>query len=200
MGLTLLIAGCASTPPATAPPPTPTPSVTPPPSPTPSATPLPPMPTAVPTVPAPAVMPNRDTDPPLVRVLLQRSTGAVELPQPGRAYRLHFEGRTAWLWGPLALRVAAAGPRWWQVGAWGDPANASAAADKIRRAFGTAADVREEPASRGLIRVRVGWSSAEPPDPAATRSQPLGFDGIYPVAAYGHAADRGRGRWGRHQR
>jgi len=178
--LMLLIAGCASAPPATAPPPTP--SVTP--SPTPSATPLPPMPTAVPTVPAPAVIPNRDTDPPLVRVLLQRSTGVVELPQPGRAYRLHFEGRTAWLWGPLALRVAAAGPRWWQVGAWGDPANASAAADKIRGALGAGAGVRVEPASGGLTRVRVGWSSAEPSDPAATLAA-LGFEGVYSVSATG---------------
>jgi len=182
LGLMLLIAGCASTPPTTAPPPTPSPSVTP--TPTPSATPLPPMPTAVPTVPAPAVMPNRDTDPPLVRVLLQRSTGVVELPQPGRAYRLHFEERTAWLWGPLALRVAAAGPRWWQVGAWSDPANASAAADKIRGALGAGAGVRVEPASGGLTRVRVGWSSAEPSDPAATLTA-LGFEGVYSVPATG---------------
>jgi stage II sporulation protein D len=131
-----------------------------------------------------AVMPSRDTEPPLVRVLLQRSTGGVELPQPGRAYRLHFEGRTAWLWGPLAFRVAAAGSRSWQVGAWGEPVNAAAAADKIRRAFGAAVDVVEEPANRGLIRVRVGWSSAEPADPESELAA-LGFDGIYPVAATG---------------
>jgi stage II sporulation protein D len=129
-------------------------------------------------------MPNRDTDPPLVRVLLQRSTGVIELPQPGRAYRLHFEGRTAWLWGPLALRVATAGPKWWQVGAWSDPANASAAADKIRGALGAGAGVRVEPASGGLTRVRVGWSSAEPPDPVATLAA-LGFDGAYSAPATG---------------
>jgi stage II sporulation protein D len=116
--------------------------------------------------------------------LLQRSTGVVELPQPGRAYRLLSEGRTAWLWGPLAFRVAAAGPRSWQVGAWGEPVNAAAAADKIRKAFGAAVNVKEEPASRGLIRVRVGWSSMEPADPAAELAA-LGFDGIYPVAATG---------------
>jgi len=142
------------------------------------------MPTAVPTMPAPSVMPNRDTDPPLVRVLLQRSTGAVELPQPGRAYRLHFEGRTEWMWGPLKLRVAAAGPRWWQVGAWSDPANASVAAETIRGALGAGADVRVEPASGGLTRVRVGWSSAEPRDSAATLAA-LGFDGAYSVPAMG---------------
>jgi stage II sporulation protein D len=142
------------------------------------------MPTAVPTVPPPAVMPERDIDPPVVRVLLQRSTDVVEMPQPGRAYRLSFEGRTEWMWGPLKLQVAAAGARWWQVGAWGEPANASAAADRIRKAFGTAVDVREEPASRGLIRVRAGWRTAEPADPA-TALAALGFDGIYPVAATG---------------
>jgi len=182
LGLMLLIAGCASAPPATAP--TPTPFVTPPTSPTPSATPLPKMPTAVPTVPAPAVMANRDTDPPLVRVLLQRSTGVVEMPQPGRAYRLSFEGRAEWMWGPLKLRVATAGPRWWQVGAWSDPANASAAADRIRGVLGAGAGVRVEPASGGLTRVRVGWSSAEPPDPVATLAA-LGFEGAYSVPATG---------------
>ncbi len=142
------------------------------------------MPTLVPTVPAPAVMPNADTDPPLVRVLLQRSTGVVEMPQPGRAYRISYEGRTEWIWGPLQLRVAAAGPRLWQVGAWSDPANASAAADKIRGAVGSAAGVTVESASRGLTRVRVGWTAAEPLDPAATLAR-LGFEGVYPVPAKG---------------
>jgi stage II sporulation protein D len=129
-------------------------------------------------------MPTRDVDPPLIRVLLERSTGAVELPQPGRAYRLQFEGRIAWLWGPLTLRVAAAGPMWWQVGAWSNPANATAAADRIRRAFGGAVDVREEPGSRGLIRVRARWLSTEPADPEAGLSA-LGFEGGYPVGSTG---------------
>jgi len=88
------------------------------------------------------------------------------------------------MWGPLRLRVAAAGPRWWQVGAWGDPANASAAAESIRRAFGAATDVREVPVVGGLIRVRVAWLSVEPADPASELAS-LGFDGIYPVAASG---------------
>jgi stage II sporulation protein D len=142
------------------------------------------MPTAVPTVPPPAAMPSRDLEPPLIRVLLERSASAVEMPQPGRAYRLSFEGRTAWIWGPLSLRVAEAGPRWWQVGAWAEPANASAAAERIRRAFGTAVDVVEEPANRGLIRVRVGWSAGEPADPEAELAT-LGFEGVYPVGAAG---------------
>ena len=180
LALIALIAGCVSAPPATVP--SPTPAV--PPAPLPTATPLPPMPSAVPTVPPPAAMPSRDIEPPLIRVLLQRSTAAVEMPQPGRAYRLSFEGRTAWLWGPLRLRVAKAGPRWWQVGAWAEPANASAAADRIRRAIGTAVEVVEEPANRGLIRVRVGWSSAEPAEPESELAA-VGFDGIYPVPAPG---------------
>jgi len=142
------------------------------------------MPTAVPTVPVPSVMPRRDIDPPLVRVLLQRSTGVIEMPQPGRAYRISYDGQSDWIWGPLEVRVAAAGVRWWQLGAWGEPANASAAANTIRNAFGTNVEVREEPASRGLIRVRVRWSSIEPADPAAAL-EALGFNGIYAVPATG---------------
>jgi stage II sporulation protein D len=129
-------------------------------------------------------MAARDIDPPLIRVLLQRSTTAVEMPQPGRAYRLTLEGRTAWLWGPLSLSVAEAGPRWWQVGAWGEETNALAAVERVRRAFGSAVDVVEEPPTRGLIRVRVHWSSAEPADPEAELTA-LGFDGVYSVGAAG---------------
>ncbi len=84
----------------------------------------------------------------------------------------------------MKLRVAAAGPRFWQVGAWGDPANATAAADTIRRAFGSAADVRVEAGSRGLTRVRVGWSSAEPADPPGALAA-LGFEGVYAAPATG---------------
>jgi len=46
------------------------------------------------------------------------------------------------------------------------------------------AGVRVEPASGGLTRVRVGWSSAEPSDPAATLAA-LGFEGVYSVSATG---------------
>jgi stage II sporulation protein D len=142
------------------------------------------MPSAVPTVPPPAAMPVADLDPPLVRVLLQRSTDVVEMPQPGRSYRLSFEGRSAWLWGPLKLRVEVAGPKWWQVGAWGESANARTAADRIRRAYGATVNVIEEPASRGLIRVRIRWVSAQPSDPESALAA-LGFDDVYPVAATG---------------
>ena len=180
LAVILMTAGCATAPPATAPSPTP---VSPRPQ-SPTATPVPPMPTAVPTISPPAEMPTRDLEPPLIRVLLQRSTAAVEMPQPGRAYRLTSEGRWTWLWGPLRLSVAEAGPRWWQVGAWAEPANSSAAADRIRRAFGTAVEVVEESANRALIRVRVGWSSAEPADPESELAA-LGFDDVYPVPATG---------------
>jgi stage II sporulation protein D len=129
-------------------------------------------------------MPDRDIDPPLVRVLLERSSDPVQLPQPGRPYRLSFEDRSKWLWGPLTLRVAGSGPRWWQVGAWGEPANARAAASTVRRVFGEAVEVREAPASGGLIRVRVSWLNDEPEDPEAALIA-LGFDGIYSVGAAG---------------
>ena len=136
----LIVAGCATAPPATEPPLSPTPVVGPPPSVTPTAT---PMPTVVPTVPPPSAMPATDIDPPLIRVLLERSTDPVQLPQPGRPYRLSFEDRSLWMWGPLTLRVAGSGSRWWQVGAWSEPANAAAAAATVRRAFGATVDVQE---------------------------------------------------------
>jgi len=142
------------------------------------------MPIPVPTVPPPAALPSRDTDPPLIRVLLQRSTGTVEMPQPGRAYRVTTGGRGAWLWGPLRLRSVDSGGRRWQVGAWRDPANATAAANRVRGAFGDAVEVAEEQTANGLIRVQVGWPSTEPADPGAELIA-LGFDGIYPVAATG---------------
>jgi stage II sporulation protein D len=129
-------------------------------------------------------MPATDVDPPLIRVLLERSTEPVELPQPGRAYRLTFEGRSLWMWGPLTLRVAASGSRWWQVGAWSEPANAAAATATVRRAFGATVDVQEVSTGGGLIRVRVVWMDDEPADPEGELSA-LGFDGTYPVGATG---------------
>jgi stage II sporulation protein D len=137
-------------------------------------------------------MPVRDTDPPLVRVLLERSTDPINLPQPGRPYRLSFENRSLWMWGPLTLRVAESGPRWWQVGAWSEAANAEAAAATIRRAFGETVDVRAEAGSGGLLRVRVGWPESEPADPEAELTA-MGFDGIYRVGATGRLRVEGSG-------
>jgi stage II sporulation protein D len=137
-------------------------------------------------------MPAGDTDPPLVRVLLERSTVPIRLPQPGRPYRLSFENRSLWMWGPLTLHVAESGPRWWQVGAWSEPANAEAAAATLRQAYGTSVDVRTEAANRGLLRVRASWSENEPADPEAELTA-LGFDGIYPVGATGRIRVEGSG-------
>ncbi|MEJ2582589.1 MAG: SpoIID/LytB domain-containing protein, partial [Acidobacteriota bacterium] len=106
------------------------------------------------------------------------------MPQPGRAYRVSTGGRSAWMWGPLRLRSVDSGVRRWQVGAWRDPANATAAANRVRGAFGDAVEVSEEQAVNGLIRVQVGWPSTEPADPGAELTA-LGFDGIYSVAAMG---------------
>ena len=80
----------------------------------------------------------------------------------------------------MQLRVAAAGPRLWQVGAWSDPANASAAADKIRGAVGSAAGVIVESASRGLTRVRVGWTAAEPPEAVKSLAGQAAVGAVYP--------------------
>ncbi len=129
-------------------------------------------------------MPARDTDPPLVRVLLERSASAVRLPQPGRAYWVRHDGTGSWLWGPLEIGVAAAGTKYWQAGAWSDTTNASAAARKIRQRFGTDADVREEVMANGLTRVRVGWTANAPDDPVS-ELEALGFAGAFSAPAAG---------------
>ena len=135
-------------------------------------------------------MPARDTDPPLVRVLLDRSTSAVRLPQPGRAYFVRHDSAGSWLWGPLEIGVAAAGPRYWQVGAWSDPANAAAAAQNLRQGFGADADVRQDAAANGLTRVRVGWTANPPRDPVAELAA-LGFTGAFSAPAAGVLRIRG---------
>ena len=129
-------------------------------------------------------MPIRDTDPPLVRVLLERSTSVVQLPQPGRAYWVRHDGAGSWLWGPLEIGVAAAGAEYWQAGAWSDATNAATAARKIRQSFGTDADVREEVMATGLTRVRVGWTANAPEDPASELAT-LGFMGAFSAPAAG---------------
>ncbi len=142
------------------------------------------MPTRVPTVPHPATMPAHDLDPPLVRVLLTRSSDPIALPQPGRAYRVTADSRISWLWGPLELRVSATGPTWWQVGAYSDLAAVSAATLKIQQSLGPAVQVGREPTAAGLTRLRVRWTSGEPSD-AASRLATLGFQGAFPVAETG---------------
>jgi len=88
------------------------------------------------------------------------------------------------LWGPLEIRIAVAGMKMWQVGAWSEPANAAVAANRIQQAFGAAVDVRQEPAANGLIRVRAGWITDEPADPTAALAG-LGFDGVYAAPSTG---------------
>ena len=192
--LVLLLASAACT---TAP--SPRPGVSPPPTPTATRvveTPTPvatPVATPVPTVPPPGVMPARDVDPPLVRVLLNRSSSAVDLPQPGRAYRLQAAEGAFWLWGPLSLQVASSGSPWWQVGAWAEPATADSVAGTLRRELGAAVEIRQEPTGTGLIRVQVRWRSGEPKEPAA-RLAALGLDGAFPVAASGQLRIEGAER------
>ena len=183
-GLLLLIAmGCASAPQQTqAPARTPAPTATAVPSPTPDV--QPPVPTAVPTVPPPAALPAGDVDPPLVRVLLERSSSPIHLPQPGRAYWARHDGRGSWLCGPLSVSVGAGGYRSWQLGAWAESANAEAAAQKIRGAFGAAVKIRQEPIRDGLTRVLVEWVDQEPADPDAELAA-LGFEGAYAVPTAG---------------
>jgi len=146
----------------------------------PTATP-PVRPTPVPTVPPPARMPIHDVDPPLIRVLLERTSESVELPQPGRAYFLQAEDGTRWLWGPLRIRPSSLSvPRWWQVGAWADFENAQSAAESLRRQLGIQAEVHLELAEAGLTRVRVQWVGSEPSNPQAQLAE-LGFEGAFPV-------------------
>ncbi len=182
-GLAVLLvaaaAGCTAAPPPVTRPPRPTPA--PPPAPSPTAVPAP---TPVPPVAAPASMPVSDLEPPLVRVLLERSSSSVELPQPGRAYRVTTHRGAGWLWGPLTLRAGASGPRWWQVGAWADPAAAAAAVSRLEAGLGPAVVVDRERTPEGLTRVRVGWPSGEPGDPSAAVAA-LGFASAFPVVGAG---------------
>jgi len=178
-------AGCAAAPrPVVLPaPPTPTPT------PVPTAMPAPPagaaaVPARVPTVPPPAAVPADDLAPPLLRVLLVRSAGPVELPEPGRAWRVSAAGRAAWMWGPLSLQLAAAAPRSWQVGAWGDPAAAEAAAVTLGRALGEAARIEREVTAAGMTRVRVQWPVGEPAEPARRLAE-LGFPGAFATTTAG---------------
>lgn len=130
-------------------------------------------------------MPIHDVDPPLVRVLLERTSGIVDLPQPGRAYHVKAKEGARWLWGPLRIRASSSSaPRWWQVGAWADFENAQSAADRLRRELGSQTEVHLELAEAGLTRVRVQWIDGEPSNPQ-TQLAELGFEGAFPATAAG---------------
>ncbi len=172
------VIGCTSAQPQGSVSPAPTPQ----PSPHPESTPTPrPVPVVAPTSPVPAPLPASDLEPPLVRVLLQRSSSPVDLPQPGRAYRVTSEQGSEWLWGPLTLEVRNAGRRWWQVGAWADPAAVGAAVTRLQSGLGPSIAIAREVTSSGLNRVRVRWPDGEPEDPAALLAG-MGFVGSFPVA------------------
>ena len=176
-GVLLLLAGCASAPapprrPALGATPTATVVPVPPTEPTPVPPPLVPPRSPIPP-PAPAV---GDLDPPLVRVLLVRGAEAT-LPQPGRPYRAVWDGGATWLWGPVTMRPSPATT--WQVGAWGDPAAAAAAAEQLVPALPKGAEVLRRAGDDGLERVQVSF----PDGPANARDliAAAGFPGAFAV-------------------
>ncbi len=173
--LLVVAAGCASAPPLAVPPPRGTPVVAP--TATPAATP-PPLPTPPATVPVPEERPSTSLTSP-IRVLLDRTTGTVALPQPGRPYLLEADRTTRWLWGPV--EVAAVADPVWQVGAWSSPVAADEVARSLAGRIGPDVQVWSEPASGGLTRVRVRWPGGDPPD-AAARLEASGFADAFRVA------------------
>jgi stage II sporulation protein D len=84
----------------------------------------------------------------------------------------------------LEVSVSAAGPLWWQIGAWSDPDNLEGVLSKIRSTYGEAVEVRDDPIRDGLTRVRVRWTGPPPADPGA-ELRGLGFDAVTPVPGSG---------------
>ncbi len=140
-------------------------------------------------MPPPAPLPASDTEPPLVRVLLQRSRDTLSLPQPGRVYHARWDGGATWLWGPL--EVSARQRHVWQVGAFRDGAAAAAARARLEATLGDALEATTETAPGGLVRVRAAWRGAPPPD-AASLLAALGFDAAFEVPSAGEVVIRGR--------
>jgi len=171
----LLAAGCA-----TGRPPSPTTGAA-----TPVATPLP---TPLPPRPPAAALPAEDTDPPLIRVLLDRGSEAVELPQPGRAYRASWEGGADWVWGPLVVDVV--GDDVWQVGAFRGRDAAREVEERLRRELGSGIDTRSILGDGGLLRVQVVWGGRAPDD-AAELLTAAGFSDAFPVAGGDKVVVRG---------
>ncbi len=166
----LLATGCATT---STPSPSPTPTAVPGPATAPAFLPIP---APVPQIPSGG--PTSYVEPPLVRILLARTSDAVELSQPGRAYRANWNDQEGWFWGPLSLRVVSS--RAWQVAAFRDPATAVAVENQLRDALGSAVMTASVPSDSGFFRVRVHWRSSEPADPKAVLSG-AGFPEAYPV-------------------
>jgi stage II sporulation protein D len=112
-------------------------------------------------------------------VLIERADGVVSMPQPGRTYRLSWDGGAAWVWGPL--RLAAVRGSQWQVGAFRDAGAAGAQAARLATAVGGLAEVERASSDDGIIRVRVRWRGQEPPDPAGELER-LGFPDAFAVS------------------
>jgi stage II sporulation protein D len=82
------------------------------------------------------------------------------------------------------MRVSAAGPRWWQVGAFSDEASVAAVIAGIQQGLGSGVQLGRTVTATGLTRLRVRWTAGEPSDPAAVLAA-LGFEGVFRVAEAG---------------
>jgi stage II sporulation protein D len=150
------LAGCRTA----APPPEELPEPIPAPEPTPAAAPTP-APSPVPT----AAPPERE-----IRVLIQ-SPSDPAFPEPGRRFLCSADSLAAFeLRGPLRLRVSGARPAL-QVGAFGQPDNARAAAGRLRAA---GLDAEERPGD-GLVRVVAVGLAGEGEEALAARVRAAGF-------------------------
>ncbi len=126
-------------------------------------------------------MPTGDVDPPLIRVLLGSDTEVVGFTQPGRPFRVGWEGGERWMWGPLEARPGFT--RTWQVGAWSEERWAGEAVERLRAGLPGEAEVTTEAGEDGLIRVRVRWDV--PLAEARTRLTALGFEEALPLRGSG---------------
>jgi stage II sporulation protein D len=119
-----------------------------------------------------------------VRVLLGRTSGKVELPQPDRSYVATWGGRQTTLSGPLTIsRVAGDGT--WQVGAYRDPDQAAKVAGRLREVLGAAAEVVLAGSAPDLIKVRVAWRAPVPGGDPAAHLAGLGFTDAFMVGGGG---------------
>ena len=152
------------------------------------------MPIAVPAprAPHPGTVPTTDLEAPRIRVLLRRSSEPIELPEPGRAWRVSADGADSWLWGPLTLSVVRQAG-WFQVGAFGDLTTAAGAIDTLTAVFGDSIEVRTETSESGLERVQVRWTNESLPAEPLAALAATGFGAAFAVpAAEGQLVVEGR--------
>jgi stage II sporulation protein D len=136
-------------------------------------------------------MPTGHTEEPLVRILLHRVDEAIELPQPGRAYRATWSGGAVWLWGPLTMS-ATASESVWQVAALSDADAAAQLADRLSASIGGKVEVRRSTTEEGLVRVRVAWPADRTVDGGAELAA-IGYPDAFPVPGRGRVRIEGRG-------